>query len=224
MQGPVRTSFANVQFMQSQCLTPIRVDTDPDGLLAIGGSCNQITHAADSYHNYQKYLGVWDSVVRAGNGSADMASRPAPYALLHENTTVTGAWVNVVDVAEASKKAGGRIVNNVSLAMPHAGVSLAAYDERNTIMQPSELDGLGIYKIRASVPSPMMNVLCANVDDTDIKDIVYETSAEGKRNPLNFSSWPTLANFSELNDFKIKTPLDDLFGWGNDSQQHPPSK
>lgn len=86
-----------------------------------------------------------------------------------------------------------------------------------------ELDGLGIYNIRASVPSPMVNVLCANVEESDITDIVYETSPQGKEHPLNFTSWPLAANFSDLNDFKIKTPLDDLFGWGNETGQHPPS-
>ena len=33
-----------------------------------------------------------------------------------------------------------RIINNVSLAMPHAGVYAAAYDKRNAIIQPADLD------------------------------------------------------------------------------------
>ena len=70
----------------------------------------------------------------------------------------------------------------------------------------------------------MVNVLCANVEETEIKNLVYDTSAQGKNKPLNVSSWPLGANFSDLNDFKIKTPLDELFEWGNNSGQHPPSE
>lgn len=136
LQGPVRTSFGNVGFLQAQCQTPIRSAEDPDGAQTIGGSCNQIQHAADSYHNYQKYLASWDALVNAGNGSTDMKSRPQGFGLMYENTTVIMNWVNVIDVASASAKAG-RVVNNISMAVPHAGVSLAAYDAKNGILQPS---------------------------------------------------------------------------------------
>ena len=137
LQGPVRTSFGNTAFLQNECQTPIRPLQDPGpGQQTIGGTCAQIQHAADSYHNYQKYLASWDAVVSAGNGTTDMKSRPQGFALLYENTTITANWVNVVDVATASAKYG-RVVNNISLAMPHAGVSLAAYDSKNGILQPS---------------------------------------------------------------------------------------
>ena len=116
--------------------------------------------------------------------------------------------------------------------MPHAGVPLAAYDGKNGILQPrvspiqspmfgirllmhvQDLDGLGIYNIRASVPSPVVDVLCANVEDSDIKDIVYSETAQGKRKPLNISTYPAEVNFTALNNFNITTPLDDIFGWG----------
>lgn len=41
-------------------------------------------------------------------------------------------------MATDSKKFG-RIINNVTMAMPHAGVSAAARDPSNNIIQPKEL-------------------------------------------------------------------------------------
>lgn len=229
MQGPVQTSFGNVQFIQSQCSTPITLTQDPDST-APGQSCTQIEHAAQAYHNYFNFLSTWSDISKFGNGSTELGSRPPGPALLRENTTITGSWVNIVDMATASK-AAGRVINNVSLAMPHAGVSLAAYDGKNGILQPrvslvllhpriclltqfQDLDGLGVYNIRASVPSPVVDVLCANVEDSDIKDIVYSETPQGKRKPLNISTYPAEVNFTALNNFNITTPLDDIFGWG----------
>jgi hypothetical protein len=43
-----------------------------------------------------------------------------------------------------------RIINNVTMAMPHSGIYAAARDKKNGIMQPGELQGLGEFHIRAS--------------------------------------------------------------------------
>ena len=34
----------------------------------------------------------------------------------------------------------GRIVNNISMAMPHSGIVAAARDPKNGILQPEDLD------------------------------------------------------------------------------------
>ncbi|KAF2096816.1 hypothetical protein NA57DRAFT_78408 [Rhizodiscina lignyota] len=224
MQGPVKTIFADVAFIEQQCETPITANQDSDVTTPdiIGATCNQIQHAAQGYHNYQKYLAIWSEVAKSGMGSSDPKARPAGVALLQENTTITGSWIDIVDVANASAKFNNRIINNVSLAMPHAGVSTAAYDARNGILQPKDLDGLGVYNIRASVPSPVVDVLCANVEEDDIKDIVYMETSAGKTKPLNPTTYPAAVDFGKLNNFSITTPLDDIFGWGPENQQHPP--
>ena len=67
-----------------------------------------------------------------------MTDRPAPVGTLYDNTTVQGSWIDVQDMANNSD-IFKRVVNNVSLAMPHAGVFTAAGDKRNAIIQPQDL-------------------------------------------------------------------------------------
>lgn len=64
--------------------------------------------------------------------------------MLYDNTTVTGTWVatNQSNVTMAFGKYN-RIINNVTMSMPHAGVFSAAHDPKNGILQPEDLAGLG---------------------------------------------------------------------------------
>jgi hypothetical protein len=211
MTGRVKTDFANVTYVKSLCSTPVR--TDP----AEGGStCLQIEHAGQGYHNYQRYLAEWDQVAANGSGTSDQYKRPQGFGLLYENTTITGQWINVIDTADVSKKYG-RAVNNVSLAMPHAGVFEAAHSRRNGILQPEELNSEGTYSLKASVPSPVMNVLCVNMNKDELAPIVYDTWNDEK---VDGSDWDVLRNKATTTN---KTKVDDLFGWNSDSYvNYPP--
>lgn len=140
-----------------------------------------------------------------------MAKRPPGFGLLYENTTVTAQWININDTAEVSKHYG-RAINNVSLAMPHAGVFEAAHSSRNGILQPEELNSEGSYFVKASVPSPVINVLCVNMNRSELIPIVY-----GAR---NITTLPPLAN--PATGFK-ETEVDEIFGWNNETSiNYPP--
>ena len=67
----------------------------------------------------------------------------------YDNTTVTGSWVEIEnsDVNPAYEK-HNRIINNITMAMPHAGVFAAPDDPRNGILQPEYLAGVGEYNLR----------------------------------------------------------------------------
>jgi hypothetical protein len=86
-------------------------------------------------------------MVARGYSVDDLSRRPRPVGILYDNTTVQGSWINVQNMTELSAKHGSRIVNNVSMAMPHSGVFAAARDPLNNIMQPETLD------VRTSSPS-----------------------------------------------------------------------
>ena len=60
-------------------------------------------------------------------------------AMLFDNTTVNGSWIHIENMTITSNKYE-RIVNNVTLAMPHAGVVAAARDPINNILQPQDLN------------------------------------------------------------------------------------
>ncbi|KAF2190858.1 hypothetical protein K469DRAFT_721788 [Zopfia rhizophila CBS 207.26] len=201
LSGQVKTAFANIEYVKKICQTPIRTDEQ-----YAGSTCLQIEHAGQGYYNYYHYLAYWNTVANNGNGTTDQKSRPPGFGLLHENTTVDAKWINVINTKEVSKK-HGRAINNVSLAMPHSGVFQAARDQRNGILQPEELDSMGIYSIRASVPSLVMHVLCANMKKEELVPIIYD---EWNDELVNITTWPTLsANATTKN----KTVVDDLFGW-----------
>ena len=202
--GGVRTGFANPLYISNICPTPIRTDKEHKG-----STCLQIEHAGQGYHNYQRYLAHWDIAARNGNGTTDQSRRPPGFGLLYENTTITAQWTNIIDTKKVSKE-HGRGINNVSLAMPHAGVFAAARDQRNGIMQPEELDSEGTYSLWASVPSLAMNVLCANMLKEELKPIIYDEW--NTHEIVNISTWTNAllaANATTTN----KTVVDDIFGW-----------
>jgi hypothetical protein len=147
-----------------------------------------------------------------GTGSTDQTERPPGFGLLYENTTITAQWVNTINTTEVSKKYG-RAINNVSLAMPHAGVFEAAHNPRNGILQPEELNSEGTYQLKASVPSPVMNVLCVNMNREELAPIVYEAWSKNK---VNVTGWPSQLLWNKPSDVN-KTKVDEIFGWNTKS-------
>jgi hypothetical protein len=169
--------------------------------------------------NSQRYLAEWDTAAANGNGTTDQHRRPPGFGLLYENTTITAQWVNIINTTEISKKYG-RAINNVSLAMPHSGVFEAAHSSRNEILQPEELNSEGTYSLRASVPSPVMNVLCVNMNKDELKPIVYDTWNDYE--VVNMTTW-TPAWLQNNATTTNKTKVDELFGWNSDSRvNYPP--
>jgi hypothetical protein len=161
-----------------------------------------------AFHNYHAYLGTWSALSKNGNGTTDLSTRPKGYAMLNDNTTITAPWIsqeynNMTQLYQDYE----HIVINVSMAMPHAGIVGAAMDPVNKIMQPEDLDGQGLYRIRASVPSPVVHVLCAMLNKTDLDPYVLR-----KNSTTNEAELPPPYNISD--PYLGGTPLDKLFGWG----------
>ncbi|KAF2130877.1 hypothetical protein P153DRAFT_286938 [Dothidotthia symphoricarpi CBS 119687] len=213
MAGSIRSDFANIDYVKAMCETPIRTDKEYSG-----ATCVQIEHAGQGYYNYQRYLAGWDVAASNGNGSSDQRERPPGFGLLYDNTTVTAQWINIVNTTEISKQ-HGRVINNVSLAMPHSGVFAAAHDQRNGILQPEELNSEGTYSLRASVPSPVLNALCVNMNKTELDPIVYDSWNDELVNITTWKDGFLMDNATTTN----KTVVDDIFGWNDvDRVDYPP--
>lgn len=90
------------------------------------------------FHNLAQYLNAWENATAPEGTSSELADRPRVPAMLYDNTTVKGSWINAQKFPGISEK-GGRIINNVTLAFPHSGVVAASQIGRNQIMQPSDL-------------------------------------------------------------------------------------
>ncbi|KAF1944188.1 hypothetical protein EJ02DRAFT_341468 [Clathrospora elynae] len=213
LAGRVKSDFANIDYLKHLCRTPIRTDK-----VNQGSTCLQIEHAGQGYHNYQRYLADWDQSARYGNGTSDQKLRPPGFGLLYENTTITAQWIDIINTTKVSRKYG-RAINNVSLAMPHAGVFTAARDQRNGIMQPEELNSEGTYSIRASVPSPVMNVLCANLNEEELKPLVYDTWNDDF---VNITTWGNLPGIRDNATTDNKTLVDEIFGWNDGTSLNSP--
>ncbi|KAK6584707.1 hypothetical protein PZA11_002931 [Diplocarpon coronariae] len=113
--------------------------------------------------------------------------------MLYDNTTVVGSWVagNTSNMASAYEQFG-RIVNNVTLSMPHAGLHAAARDPKNGVLQPEELAGDEEYLIAASVKLQ---------------------AAPNYQNEIQLVPGEEYLNV---------TVVDDIFGWGATYNRNPP--
>ncbi|KAJ5329362.1 hypothetical protein N7452_009752 [Penicillium brevicompactum] len=222
LQGKVVASFANPEYVGPMCQTPVTNEMDP---INRNTTCLQIEHAGKAYHNYEQWLNKWADLVHSDNEtSSDLHKRPKPAGSIWDNTTVTGSWIEVQDMTTLSKK-HNRMINNVTMAMPHGGIPNTAMDPKNKIKQPnSQADsasGEGKYNIEASVPSPAVNVLCAGMSEKELQPLVYTSWPGGSKfNTTTWSSSPPedIPKTGYLN----RTVVDDIFQFGPSHGQVPP--
>ena len=147
LYGKVATQFANPDYIKDHCPTPISKSVDPD---EFANTCVQLENAGQAsamggspstigrwhwhrYHNYQQFRSDWTKV----RGEGNVTARPKPVGLFYDNTTVTGSWLqNLTEDMTTVSDRFGRIINNITMAMPHAGIFAAARDPINGIRQP----------------------------------------------------------------------------------------
>lgn len=111
--------------------------------------------------------------------------------------------------------------------MPHAGVLAAAHDPKNTIIQPEDLAGVGQYNVRAAVVSPAVNVLCVNMNRTELAPIIYTEWPNANTNtttiPGQKVAWPGYESELQVipgQKYSNATAVDDIFEWGEKYSRH----
>ena len=151
--------------------------------------------------------------------------------MLFDNTAVIGSWIATNSSnTMASYEQYNRIVNNVTLAMPHAGITAAAKDPKNEIVQSAEFGNVGEYSLKASVVSSAVNVLCANVNEIEIAPLIYvtwpyATILISKDKPTQKLALADYANDVQLlpgESYLNSTVVDDIFEWGLKYHRQPP--
>ncbi|KAJ5951121.1 uncharacterized protein N7479_009534 [Penicillium vulpinum] len=220
LQGKVTASFANSNYIASVCDTPVTNDMD---VLYRNTTCLQIVHAGHAYHNYQQWISRWSQLVGGSNEtSSQLQKRPPPTGSLWDNTTVTGSWIDIQDMSTLSKKYK-RMINNITMAMPHGGIPAAAMNTKNNLRQPSDTSGDGKYNIEASVPSPAINVLCAGMTEDDLKPLVYSSWPEGRKD-FNMTTWnsATPGHMPHPPSWRNRTNVDELFEFSSEAGHIPP--
>lgn len=71
------------------------------------------------------YMATWDDIATAGTSrTVELGERPAIRTTLQGNVTITASWTETEnsDVSKLNEQYG-RIINNVTLVMPHPGIS-----------------------------------------------------------------------------------------------------
>ncbi|CBX98555.1 hypothetical protein LEMA_P077940.1 [Plenodomus lingam JN3] len=154
--------------------------------------------------------------------SDQLGERLPVFAALDDNIPVTTTWIDRVDMKAESDKAG-RIVNNITIAVPHRGVPAAARHPQNNLLQPEDLQGGGgSYTVRASVASFALNVLCVNAKREELEPIVYETwpnAVKMENTSMAVNYWPIQA-FPDGTNANNMTVLDGVFGWRNEDEEN----
>lgn len=208
-------------YFASACKSPIPVDFDP---VARNATSPEIQWLASVYHTYQPWLAEWSDFVGDNRTSSDLQHRPKPSGSIWDNTTVTGSWIETKDsdVQEISTKYG-RMINNITMAMPHGGIPGAAMDKKNKIPQPNDISGEveGKYNLEATVPSPAVNVLCVGMNESEISPLVYDTWPDADFNATSWMASPP-ENIPRAPSWLNSTVVDNIFGFGEKYGQRPP--
>ncbi|KAH6655455.1 hypothetical protein BKA67DRAFT_690250 [Truncatella angustata] len=230
LQGLVRASYGNPYFVRDTCTTPINKTIDEWNSAP---SCLDVYYSGQSYRNLLAFMGSWqtldqnDTVLQS---TTDIQARPAGTALLYDNTTLYSTWVDA-EFSDPAKQfeTSKRIINNVTLSMPHPGVYAAATDPVNGILQPNDLSGVGEYQIRASVASPTVNVMCVNIAKSDLAPLIYTEWPDAKNNRTDVpdqvignKNWQNDVPVFSDNEWLNKTLVDDVFQWGEKYGRRPP--
>lgn len=216
--GKVYASWGNPEFLANRCQTPIPITMDP---LDRNTTCLQMEHVGQAYHNFEQWLSAWTDLIQSSNQTSDQLQlRPKPTGSIWDNTTVIGTWIETQNITELSLK-HDRMVNNITMAMPHAGIPAAAMDPKNDIRQPQDASGEGKYSIEASVPSPAVNVLCVGMNETELAPLVYSSWPNSLFNATEYSVSPP-SNIPTYPSWLNSTVVDDLFGFGPKYGQRPP--
>lgn len=175
-----------------------------------GEICLHIQHSGQSFQNYQLYLSSWAELVSKNSDSRDLRSRPSATGLLFNDTRARGSWIDIQNFTETSALFKRR-THNVTMAMPHSGVVGAAEDPGNKILQPVDLEGLGEYRVQASVLSPAVNVVCAGLTERELEPFIYTMWDHGNN------------SYADALGGSNKSVVDDIFGFGEEHGRKLPT-
>jgi hypothetical protein len=229
--GRIQASYANVEYTRNTCPALLMAEDEKHA----AESCMNVQFSGASYRNLLNLMTTWTAIKENGTlVTDDWHTRPVGTTLLWDNTTMVASWIETEhgDV-QAHFDRTGRIINNVTMAMPHPGVYSAATNEVNGILQPDDLAGVGEYRVRAGVVSPSINVMCVNMDADELEPLVYtawrfaNTTETGIGDQLiGEPTWqddvPIWTDDDGEKEYLNRTVVDDIFRWGPEYDRRPP--
>lgn len=119
----VSSAFSNSTYIQNTCPVLVSVTEDPTAF----NSCDAVVQTADAFRNFVSYVDTFHSLQSGLNGSLLPQERPPPVATYNDLISVQGSWLHEdgleEDITYAQSYIGNsRVINNVTMLLPHAGV------------------------------------------------------------------------------------------------------
>ncbi|KAF4629090.1 hypothetical protein G7Y89_g9062 [Cudoniella acicularis] len=223
--GQVQQNFGNVIVLKNECWAPIDARLDSQN---IGESCANVLASGLANQDFNNYMKQWSKqVIGGGNASSNLSFRPSPTSSIFTDTAVQGSWVQESSSNISANFARyGRVVNNITLSMPHPVVYYSAQAE---FPEPVRGTGLGEHTIKASVVSPTSNTLCVNMQQSEVAPLVYVEWPNARFNYSNTGNkiaatdWykDVPANIS-LQSNVSQTQVGTIFKWGAVYNRAPP--
>jgi hypothetical protein len=121
--GTVYTKFGNEWYLEENSKCPVI------GNNFSKDNCMGIYHAAGGTYSYSNYLTAFYDMLRSSNKST--TKRIAP-KMPEKETWIEASWVN----SNNTKDSSGRLINGVTLAIPHPGILQAVNQSTKFIPQP----------------------------------------------------------------------------------------
>jgi hypothetical protein len=134
MRGIVKTSFANESYLERNYKSSL--GSAPSGVQ--DRSFNTLVYSSQGSGCWSIYLTAWGNNTNSSQEKISQLQRPAPWTTDRSTQgQINSSWVQSIDMQGTSKKFAGRVVNNVTLAIPHPGILKAARLRENSIAQPN---------------------------------------------------------------------------------------
>lgn len=224
--GMVQQNFGNSIVIKKDCWAPIDSRVDSQN---IGESCINVLASGLANQDFNNYMKLWARVVMGtNNATSNLSYRPSASSSIFTDTKVQGSWVqkSTSNIATNFDKYG-RVVNNITLSMPHPVVYYSAQVE---FPDPVKGTGFGEHTIRASVVSPTSNTLCVNMNRSEVAPLVYvefpnaryTNASDGRR--IAFKDWEKDldANITSYRENITQTQVETIFKWGPVYDRKPP--
>ncbi|KAG9233315.1 hypothetical protein BJ875DRAFT_485252 [Amylocarpus encephaloides] len=215
--GNVEQDFGNVILLKKNCWSPIDAQLDT---LNPGESCVNILASGWAHQDMNNYMKDWSRKATEGsNFSSNISFRPKATSSIFEDTKTAGSWVERASSNLTSQSLKyGRVVNNITLSMPHPVVY---YSARTEFPDPVKGSGFGEHTVKASVVSPTSNTLCVNMNRSEVEPLVYvefpnarfTTNSAGRK--IAATDWfNDVAGDASLRPNLTRTGVEDIFKWG----------
>ncbi|CAG8983046.1 hypothetical protein HYALB_00006074 [Hymenoscyphus albidus] len=217
--GEARQNFGNSVIIKEECWAPINARLDNQD---VGESCMNVLASGLALQDLNNYMKEWAGRAKDNKNTTD-SDRPVATSSIFTDTRTSGRWVEKsTPNISANFDTYGRVVNNVTLSMPHPVVY---YSVRKEFPKAKKGSGLGEYTMKASVLSPTSNTMCVNMNRSEAAPLVYLEWPGPHITPgVARRGWDKdlYGNHTNYKSNITATHVGSIFKWGSKYDRQPP--